>query len=131
RDPRSAGNIASPLHAGAPFELSGTCLATRPQRTSRRRRSPRPCRPRAPRERGAARSHPAARSRPHGPGGARVKALVTGASGFIGGAVARALLRRGDHVRVLLRPGTVPNLAEAGEVEISRGDLRDADAVAS
>jgi len=29
--------------------------------------------------------------------------------------------RRGDHVRVLLRPGTVPNLPEAGEVEISRG----------
>ena len=39
-----------------------------------------------------------------------MKALVTGASGFIGGAVAQALLRRGDHVRVLLRPGSSPNL---------------------
>jgi dihydroflavonol-4-reductase len=60
-----------------------------------------------------------------------LKALVTGASGFIGGAVARALLRRGDHVRVLLRPGTAPNLPEAGDVEIARGDLRDGEAVSA
>jgi len=58
-----------------------------------------------------------------------VKALVTGASGFIGGAVAEALLRRGAQVRVLLRPGTVPNLAAPSEVETARGDLRDAQAV--
>jgi dihydroflavonol-4-reductase len=58
-----------------------------------------------------------------------VKALVTGASGFIGGAVARALLRRGAGVRVLLRPGTEPNVPEPAEVEIARGDLRDAQAV--
>jgi dihydroflavonol-4-reductase len=60
-----------------------------------------------------------------------LKALVTGASGFIGGAVARALLRRGAHVRVLLRAGTAPNLPESAEVEIARGDLRDAQAVAA
>jgi len=58
-----------------------------------------------------------------------VKALVTGASGFIGGAVAQALLRRGHLVRVLLRPGSSPNLLDPGEVEIVRGDLRDAQAV--
>ena len=58
-----------------------------------------------------------------------MKALVTGASGFIGGAVAEALLRRGAQVRVLLRPGTVPNLAAPSEVETARGDLRDAQAV--
>jgi dihydroflavonol-4-reductase len=58
-----------------------------------------------------------------------VRALVTGASGFIGGAVAQALLRRGVQVRVLLRAGTVPNLAEPFEVETARGDLRDAQAV--
>jgi len=58
-----------------------------------------------------------------------VNALVTGASGFIGGAVARALVRRGDRVRALLRPGSAPNLDEASEVEILRGDLRDAQAV--
>jgi dihydroflavonol-4-reductase len=58
-----------------------------------------------------------------------VKALVTGASGFIGGAVAQALLRRGDAVRVLLRPGSTPNLSDGAEVEVVRGDLRDAQAV--
>jgi len=58
-----------------------------------------------------------------------VKALVTGASGFIGGAVAEALLRRGDRVRVLLRPGSSPNVDDPREVEIVRGDLRDAQAV--
>ena len=58
-----------------------------------------------------------------------MRALVTGASGFVGGAVARALLRRGAEVRVLLRPGSVPNLPESAEVEIARGDLRDAQAV--
>jgi dihydroflavonol-4-reductase len=60
-----------------------------------------------------------------------VRALVTGASGFIGGAVARALLRKGARVRVLLRPGTAPNLPDPGEVEIARGDLRDAQAVSA
>ena len=60
-----------------------------------------------------------------------MRALVTGASGFIGGAVARALLRRGAHVRVLLRPDTAPNVPEPGDVEIARGDLRDAGAVCS
>jgi dihydroflavonol-4-reductase len=60
-----------------------------------------------------------------------VRALVTGASGFIGGAVARALLRRGAEVRVLLRSGTAPNVPEPGEVEIARGDLRDAQAVSA
>jgi len=58
-----------------------------------------------------------------------MKALVTGASGFIGGAIARALLRKGAHVRVLLRHGTVPNVPDARDVEIAVGDLRDAHAV--
>jgi dihydroflavonol-4-reductase len=58
-----------------------------------------------------------------------VNALVTGAGGFIGGAVARALQRRGARVRLLLRPGTEPNLPDARDLEIVRGDLRDAEAV--
>lgn len=58
-----------------------------------------------------------------------MKALVTGASGFVGGAVARALLRQRAEVRVLLRPGSAPNLPEPDAVEIARGDLRDAQAV--
>ena len=55
--------------------------------------------------------------------------LVTGASGFIGGAVARALLARGLRVRVLLRPGTCPNVPEPRLVEAVPGDLRDARSV--
>ena len=58
-----------------------------------------------------------------------MRALVTGASGFVGGAVARALLRQGAQVRVLLRPEAAPNIPEPKEVEIARGDLRDAQAV--
>lgn len=58
-----------------------------------------------------------------------MKALVTGASGFIGGAVARALVARGVTVRALLRPGTVPNVPEPSAIETVPGDLRDAASV--
>jgi len=58
-----------------------------------------------------------------------VKALVTGASGFIGGAVARTLLAKGVGVRVLLRPGTTPNLPDDAAVDVVTGDLRDATSV--
>ena len=60
-----------------------------------------------------------------------MRALVTGASGFVGGAVARALLTKGASVRVLLRPGSEPNLADPAAVEVVRGDLRDAQALSS
>lgn len=70
------------------------------------------------------------------------RALVSGAHGFVGSHLARALLRRGDAVRVLDRPA--PRLADVGgerlsgldlldvrdEVELVEADLRDADAVA-
>ena len=70
-----------------------------------------------------------------------VKALVSGAHGFVGSHLARALLERGDEVRVLDRPA--PRLADVGgerrsgldllsirdEVELVEADLRDADAV--
>jgi dihydroflavonol-4-reductase len=49
-------------------------------------------------------------------------ALVTGATGFVGWHVARALLERGQAVRALARnPGAVREL----DVEIIQGDLRD------
>jgi dihydroflavonol-4-reductase len=49
-------------------------------------------------------------------------ALVTGASGFLGWHVARALLERGYHVRALVRPGS---RVGGIEVECAPGDLRD------
>jgi dihydroflavonol-4-reductase len=55
--------------------------------------------------------------------------LVTGATGFLGSHVARLLVERGEHVRVLVRPareGHLPNALAANGVESARGDLRDA-----
>ncbi|MBI3603882.1 MAG: NAD-dependent epimerase/dehydratase family protein [Nitrospirae bacterium] len=54
-----------------------------------------------------------------------MKALVTGATGFVGAAVARALLDTGTEVRVITRPGSdLRNLAGLA-VERVHGDLRD------
>lgn len=54
-----------------------------------------------------------------------MKALVTGATGFVGGAVARALVRAGVDVRVLVRPGSDLRNLEGLAVERAAGDLRD------
>ena len=57
------------------------------------------------------------------------RALVTGATGKVGGAVARALLARGDSVRALVRsPDKAARLLPA-EVELVRGDVTDAASV--
>lgn len=53
-------------------------------------------------------------------------ALVTGATGFVGSAVARALLARGEAVRVLARAGGDRRNLSGLKVEIVEGDLRDA-----
>ena len=62
-----------------------------------------------------------------GPGEAGVKVLVTGAGGFLGGGIARALKDRGDEVRGFSRGGH-PELATQG-VEQLRGDVADRNAV--
>ncbi|MCU1413308.1 MAG: NAD-dependent dehydratase [Microbacteriaceae bacterium] len=62
-----------------------------------------------------------------------MRVLVTGGAGFIGGAIVRQALARGDEVVVLdsLREdvhGAVPSFAPG--IRFMRGDVRDADAVA-
>lgn len=52
--------------------------------------------------------------------------LVTGASGFVGSAVARALLARGERVRCLVRASSSRTNLEGLDVELAEGDLRDA-----
>lgn len=54
-----------------------------------------------------------------------MKALVTGATGFVGAAVARALIRTGVEVRVLARADADPTNLEGLPVERVAGDLRD------
>ncbi len=75
---------------------------------------------------------------------------MTGATGFTGGHLARALAARGDHVRALVRPGSDPTRVGTdvgietihtdsdagsdpdcipGRIEVVRGDLRDADSL--
>ncbi len=51
--------------------------------------------------------------------------LLTGGTGFVGSAVARALLGRGHRVRVLLRPGTPRHNLDGLAVEPAEGDLTD------
>lgn len=54
-----------------------------------------------------------------------MKALVTGATGFVGAAVVRALLNSGVNVRVIARQGSDPSNLRSVQVEQVLGDLRD------
>jgi len=56
--------------------------------------------------------------------------LVTGASGFIGSAVVRALIRRGEGVRVLVRPTSDQRNISGLRLEVATGDLRDSASLA-
>jgi dihydroflavonol-4-reductase len=54
-----------------------------------------------------------------------VRLLVTGATGFTGGHLARALAADGHHVRALVRDAAAGTDLQAAGIEIARGDLRD------
>ena len=58
-----------------------------------------------------------------------MRVLVTGGGGFLGGAIVRRLVARGDQVRSFAR-GEYPKLVKLG-VEVRRGDLCDSEAVAA
>lgn len=55
--------------------------------------------------------------------------FLTGASGFLGGHLLRALLATGAEVRCLVRDASPRRNLEGLEVEVVTGDLRDADSV--
>jgi len=58
-----------------------------------------------------------------------MKYLVTGATGLLGNNVVRHLLEAGEEVRVLSRSSSDPRPLAGLDVDHSRGDVRDADAV--
>lgn len=59
-----------------------------------------------------------------------MKAFLTGASGFVGSHVLRALEADGHAVRCLVRPSSSRRAFEGTAAELVEGDLRDADSVA-
>ncbi len=56
-----------------------------------------------------------------------MKALVTGATGFIGGNLARELVAQGNRIRALVRPGSNRKAIEGLDIELVSGDLSDTD----
>lgn len=61
-----------------------------------------------------------------------MKILVTGAGGFVGGAVVRRAQHQGHHAIALVRPGgSSPRLAGAIADRVLKADLRDADAMSA
>ncbi|MFJ3334616.1 SDR family oxidoreductase [Streptomyces sp. NPDC086766] len=63
--------------------------------------------------------------------GERLRCLVTGATGYIGGRLVPELLEAGHRVRCLARsPGKLRDHPWAADAEVVRGDVTDADSVA-
>src|SRR5262245_31113305 len=72
------------------------------------------------------------RSRAHAAGtlSSRDQVFMTGASGFVGSAIARALIRSGFAVRALVRPSSPRTNLNGLDIAIAEGDMRDPAAVA-
>src|SRR5437868_1163494 len=58
-----------------------------------------------------------------------MKALITGASGFVGSHVARMLVERGDSVRALVRKSSRTEHLKSLGCELVRGDLQDTESL--
>src|SRR5262249_50179476 len=58
-----------------------------------------------------------------------MKALVTGATGFVGAAVVRSLLARQWQVRAFARQGSDPRNLRGLSVDVAEGDLTDANSL--
>ncbi|MFQ6117736.1 MAG: hopanoid-associated sugar epimerase, partial [Candidatus Bipolaricaulia bacterium] len=58
-----------------------------------------------------------------------MKALVTGATGFIGANVVRVLVEKNYKVRALVRPGSDRRNLEGLDIELAEGDVRDRDSI--
>ena len=58
-----------------------------------------------------------------------MKVLVTGATGFVGGNVARAFQARGYEVAALVRPGSSTLTIHDADIEVVCGDIRDRESV--
>jgi uncharacterized protein YbjT (DUF2867 family) len=54
-----------------------------------------------------------------------MRVLVLGATGFIGGQIARALIERGYAVRALRRSGSATLAIDGLPIEFAMGDLRE------
>lgn len=57
------------------------------------------------------------------------RVLITGATGFVGSALARLLVQRGLAVRALVRPTSPTSQLSGLAIDFARGDLRDAPSV--
>lgn len=60
-----------------------------------------------------------------------MRALVTGATGFLGSTLSRHLSQAGDHVRVLVRPTSDRSRLAGIDVEVAEGDVTDERSVAA
>ena len=58
-----------------------------------------------------------------------MKALVTGGTGFVGSAVVRKLVARGESVRCLTRKSSVLSNLHGLNVDVVQGDLQDAESL--